>query len=116
MMIERRKLHYVTPILCTTLLLFVMGETSANAGAWDWATGPSIQDEEGQRDWGIEVVPYLWIASLVGTAGLPPVGTIPVSATFSDISDNLDAAFAGFMDARYRRRLCVLSIRLNRNR
>jgi hypothetical protein len=102
-MIERKKYLHFAMVVCTIFLFLAMGETPAKAGAWDWATGPSSRDEEGQRDWGIEIVPYLWIASLNGEMGLPPVGTIPVDATFSDISDNLDAAFAGFMDARYRR-------------
>ncbi len=48
-------------------------------------------------------MPYLWLAGLEGTIGLPPVGTIPVSKTFSSLSDNLDSALAGFLDARYRR-------------
>jgi len=102
-MIDWKMLRHFASVLCTTLLLLAMGETPANAGAWDRATGPSSRDEEGGRDWGVEIVPYVWIASLNGTMGLPVVGSVPVAATFSEVSDNLDGAFAGFMDARYRR-------------
>ncbi len=75
----------------------------AQAGSWDWATGPSIYDKEGERPWEVELVPYIWFSSITGTLGLPPVGTLPVDATFSDLAENLDFAFMGVLDARYRR-------------
>ena len=107
-MIEWKRFRQFASVLCTTLLSLAMGELAmgeapTSAGAWDWATGPSSRDKEGGRDWGIEIVPYAWVASLNGEAGLPAVGTIPVATTFSDLKDSLDGAFAGFMDARYRR-------------
>jgi len=107
-MIECKGFHRFASVLGSAFFLLAMGgaamgEAPANAGAWDWATGPSSQDKEGGRDWGIAIVPYVWIAGLNGEAGLPAVGTIPVDSTFSDLASNLDGAFAGFMDARYRR-------------
>jgi hypothetical protein len=102
-MIEQPSARHTVSTLCSLLMLGLTTATPASAGVMDWATGPSIYDEEGKRDWGVEIIPYLWIASLTGEVGIPPVGTIPVSATFSDLSDHLDAAFAGFMDVRYRR-------------
>jgi hypothetical protein len=90
-------------ILCLIGLLVLPWTAPASAGVWEWATGPSIYDEEGKRDWSIEITPYLWLANLNGDIGLPPVGTIPVNLTFSQLADNLDAGFAGVMDVRYRR-------------
>jgi len=76
---------------------------AAERSRWDWATGPSIYDQEGKRDWRVEVAPYAWLASINGDIGVPAVGTIPVSATFSNLKDSLDGAFAGLLDIRYRR-------------
>ncbi len=70
---------------------------------WDWATGPSIYDEDGKRDWGVEVTPYLWLAGLSGEMALPMGGSFPIDASFSSLADNLDAGFAGVLDLRYRR-------------
>jgi len=89
--------------LCAVILLGVSGPSPSRAVSWDWATGPSIYDEEGKRDWQIRVSPYLWLSNLNGTVGLPPTGTIPVSSTFSDLSSALDSGFAGLLDVRYRR-------------
>jgi len=89
-------------IIGIVALLLAAAAMPAHAG-WDWATGPSIYDEEGKRDWGVEVVPYLWLASVDGEFGLPPTGTMPVGATFSSLASNLDAGFAGTLDLRYRR-------------
>lgn len=102
-MIERKKFHRFAWVLCTSLVLLTMGRTPASADTWDWVTAPSRSDEKGGRDWGIEVVPYLWLASLAGDMGLPATGTIPVDSSFSDLAEHLDGAFAGFMDVRYRR-------------
>jgi hypothetical protein len=102
-MMIRRSSKQAVSILSSLMLLGLAAATPAKAGVMDWATGPSIYDEEGKRDWGVEIIPYLWLASLGGEMGVPPVGTIPVSARFSDLSYYLDSAFAGFMDARYRR-------------
>ena len=72
--------------------------------AWEWATGPSVYDEEGKRDWSVELVPYLFLSGLNGDLALPAgTGTIPVDASFGDLASNLDAAFSGFLDVRYRR-------------
>ncbi len=107
-MIECKSFHKFASVLGSAFFLLAMGgaamgEAPAKAGAWDWATGPSIHDEEGKRDWGVEVVPYLWVAGLDGALGLPNVGTIGVSASFSDLASNLDSGVAGLMDFRYRR-------------
>jgi hypothetical protein len=102
-MIEWKGFHQFASLLGCALFLLAIGEAPAKAGTWDFATGPSSRDKEGERDWGVEIVPYLWLAGLNGQAGLPAVGTIPVEASFSDLASNLDGAFAGFLDARYRR-------------
>ena len=60
--------------LAILTIAFATASNSASAEAppeapksnWDWATGPSSRDAEGGRDWGVEIVPYLWIASLNG--------------------------------------------------
>ncbi len=71
---------------------------------WDWATGPSKYDEEGKRSWGVEVVPYFWLASLSGRMSIPDVdGSLPVEADFSNLASNLDAGLAGLIDLRFRR-------------
>ncbi len=101
--LDRSKLRGNAFVLYTAFLILAFVDTRASAGTWDWATGPSSRDEAGRRDWEIEIVPYLWLAGLEGQIGLPPVGMIPISKTFSSLSDNLDSALAGFLDARYRR-------------
>ncbi len=74
------------------------------AEAWDWLSGPSVFDEEGKKDWSVELVPYLFLSGLNGELALPSgTGTIPVDASFGDLASNLDAAFAGLLDVRYRR-------------
>ena len=83
--------------------VFCVGVGAPSQASWEWATGPALGDEEGKRDWGIEVVPYLWLSSLDGELALPPGGTIPVSSSFSGLASNLDAGFAGSLDLRYRR-------------
>jgi hypothetical protein len=85
-----------------TLLLLAATATPVQA-RWEWATGPSVYDEDGRRDWNVEIVPYLWLSSIDGTLGLPATGTIPVSATFDSLASNLDAGFAGLLDLRWRR-------------
>jgi hypothetical protein len=102
-MMIRRNSKQAVSILSSLMLLGLTAVAPAKAGVMDWATGPSIYDEEGKRDWRIEVCPYLWLSSLGGELGLPPVGTIPVSATFSDLSSTLDSGFAGLLDMRFRR-------------
>jgi hypothetical protein len=83
-------------------LLLAATAMPAHAG-WEWATGASKFDEEGKRDWSVEVIPYLWLASLNGELGLASTGTVPVNATFSQLASNLDAGFAGVLNLRFRR-------------
>ncbi len=72
--------------------------------AWEWATGPSVFDEERKRDWSVELVPYLFLSGLNGDLSTPAgTGTIPVDASFGDLASNLDAGFAGLLDVRFRR-------------
>ena len=70
-MIEWRRVGRFAAVLGTPLLLLASFGTRTCAGAWDWATGPSIRDKEGKRDWGIDIAPYAWVASINGNAGLP---------------------------------------------
>lgn len=83
--------------------LLLLALANPAEAAWDWATGPSIYDEEGKRSWGVEFVPYLWLANLSGQLSLPRTPTIPVNPSFSDLSSNLNSGFAGVIDLRYRR-------------
>ena len=46
-------------------------------GKGNWLTGHSIYTEEGERSWGVEVVPYLWLSSLDGELGIPGAGSTP---------------------------------------
>jgi len=84
-------------------VFFSIAVTEPAQATWEWATGPSIQDKEGKRDWGIEVVPYLWLAGLEGRIALPASGDIPIDSSFSSLAENLEAGFAGVIDLRYRR-------------
>jgi hypothetical protein len=98
---QLRFLKRIVPVALVLLGLAIAG--SAQADMWSWATGPSMRHEEGKRDWGVEVVPYLWVAGLDGELGFKDAGTIGVEASFSDLASNLDTGIAGLMDFRYRR-------------
>lgn len=95
--------------LCTTWATLLTGAalltaTSADAGAMDWLTGPSVFDEEGKKEWGVELVPYLFLSGLNGDLSMPAIsGDFPVDASFGELASNLDAGFAGLLDVRYRR-------------
>lgn len=92
-----------TAVLCACALLWSL-PLPAGAASWEWATGPSVMDEEGQRDWSVEVIPYLWLAGISGRLGLPDgTGTIPVDADFGAVASNLDAGLSGLLDVRFRR-------------
>jgi hypothetical protein len=94
-------LRCVTATIALALALApITSAPVARADLTSWATGPSILDEEGRRDWGFEIVPYLWIAGLQGEIGFPDVGTIGVDVQFSDLASNLDSGIAGLMDFR----------------
>ena len=84
-------------------LALVVATPALASGSWDWATGPSIYDGEGKREWSVEVIPYLFIANLTGELQVGPAGTIPVVATFPTLASNLDSGFAGVLDVRFRR-------------
>lgn len=89
--------------LSVVLGLLFTSSTALAEGAFDWATAPSEYDANAERDWGVEVVPYLWLASLNGEVALPATPSIPVGVTFSDLATNLNGGFAGLLDARWRR-------------
>ncbi len=94
----------ISALSVTAVMIAACLAQPPSAQAWDWLTGPSIFDEEGERDWGFELVPYLFLSGLNGDVSPPAgTGTIPVDASFGDLASNLDAAFAGFLDVRYRR-------------
>jgi len=71
--------------------------------SWDWATGPALGDEPGERDWGVDVTPYLWLSGLDGEAAYPATSTVPINATFDSLASSLDGGLAGFIDVRFRR-------------
>ncbi|MEM8954474.1 MAG: hypothetical protein AAGD22_10020 [Verrucomicrobiota bacterium] len=57
---------------------------------------------EGGDDWSLDLRPYLWTANLKGDVGVQGL-TVPVDVSFGDVLDNLDFAFAGEAELRYRR-------------
>jgi hypothetical protein len=89
--------------VCTILGLGSIDASSARAGAFDWATGPAIEDETGKRDWSISVVPYLWLAGVTGSLTSPAAGTIPFDQTFQSLASNLVIGVEGVIDLRWRR-------------
>lgn len=101
----RDTLHGTGAIGVAVAALCLLAPTpAAAAGAWDWATGPALEDREGgHKDWSVAIMPALWLASTDGRMGFPPAGNIPVSSTYTSLSSNLDAGFAGFVDIRWRR-------------
>ena len=86
-----------------SIALVLVGLALPAQARMDWATGPSIYDEEGKRQWSVEVTPYLFLAGLRGDIGLPNTPTIEINESFTSLAENLDAAFAGVADLRYRR-------------
>ncbi|MEM7144476.1 MAG: hypothetical protein AAF591_05035 [Verrucomicrobiota bacterium] len=58
--------------------------------------------EPAEDDWSLELRPYLWTANLKGDVGVQGL-TVPVDVSFGDVLDNLDFAFAGEAELRYRR-------------
>ena len=64
------------------LFLVAIGPTvSATAGV--------LRDDKGDGEWEIILAPYLWGASMDGTAGFGPA-ELPVEASFGDILDKLN--------------------------
>jgi len=69
---------------------------------------PARADDSGdylhRHDWSFTISPYVWAASLKGTAaavsGLP---SIKVDASFKDILENLDLAAMALVELRYRK-------------
>jgi hypothetical protein len=55
-----------------------------------------------EDDWSLELRPYLWTANLSGVTGVQGV-VVPIDLSFGDVLDNLDFAFAGEAELRYRR-------------
>ncbi|KAB2685322.1 MULTISPECIES: hypothetical protein [Brucella/Ochrobactrum group] len=78
-------------ILATTVLI---GSSIASLAADAVAPQPEIQD---QQRWRVVVSPYLWGASLNGSAGLLGRST-DVHMPFSEIFDNLDMGLMGNVD------------------
>lgn len=55
-------------------------------------------------DWSLNISPYVWAASLKGTAAaVPGLPSIEVDASFKDILENLDIAAMSLVELRYRR-------------
>jgi hypothetical protein len=86
-----------------SIALALVGLALPAQAGMDWATGPSIYDEEGKREWSVEVTPYLFLASLRGDIKLPNTPKLPIDESFHFLVENLDGAFAGVADLRYRR-------------
>jgi hypothetical protein len=71
---------------------------AASAGADDSA------DYLRRHDWSFNISPYVWAASLKGTAAaVPGLPSIKVDASFKDILQNLDLAAMTLVELRYRR-------------
>ena len=80
-----------------------LGASPALAGAFDWATGPSINDKPGEKDWSIAVMPYLWPAGVTGTVTTPTGATASGSQTFQGYGNNISIGIEGVIDLRWRR-------------
>lgn len=78
-------------ILASTVLI---GTSAASLAADAVATQPEIQD---QQRWRVIFSPYVWGASLNGSAGLLGRST-DVNVPFREIFDNLDMSFMGNID------------------
>jgi hypothetical protein len=87
-------------------MMFAFGSLIASpvfAGAFDWATGPSINDEPGEKDWSITVIPYLWPAGVTGTVTTATGATASGSQTFQGYGSNVNIGVEGVVDLRWRR-------------
>ena len=55
-------------------------------------------------DWSFNISPYVWAASLKGTAAaVPGLPDIKIDASFKDILENLDLAAMALVEVRYRK-------------
>ena len=90
------------PLLAGALLV---AATPAEA---NWASGRALFQEEGERDWSIDVVPYIWSIGVTGRLGTAEESVTTVTASdgiveFPSAADALNAAFMGTLEARWRR-------------
>ncbi len=90
----------------TTLMLLSLLLCVANPARAGWLTGPAQADVPGERDWGIELVPYGWLAGVTGEVGIQdptqPATTAAI-IEFGSITDTLNGAFASTFELRWRR-------------
>lgn len=91
--------------VCTAIVFVIgsLGASSARAGAFDWATGPSIYDKPGEKDWSVSVLPYMWFAGVTGRITTPTGVNQTGSATFQTLGGDLVVGVEGVVDLRWRR-------------
>jgi hypothetical protein len=69
-----------------------------------WFAGPALADRDGEgKDWSVDITPYAWLINVDGKVGIAGTQQFPISQTFASIRSNLEGAFAGTLDARWRR-------------
>lgn len=102
----RHSRHDWSALAAIVILLVSSGASSARADAFDWATGPSIDDkndEPGERDWSASVIPYLWLAGVDGDVTTATGATASGSSTFQGYSSSIKIGIEGVIDLRWRR-------------
>jgi opacity protein-like surface antigen len=62
---------------------------------------PESADEQG--DWTVSFTPYIWAAGTNGDIGIPRGDSVEIDKSFFDTLSNLEFAFMGAFDIRYRR-------------
>lgn len=72
----------------------------AAAGASAIPTAGAQEVTAATGEWEFSVAPYLWAAAFEGTTRIGRLPSADISASFSDIVDNLDFAFMGTAEAR----------------
>ena len=80
--------------LVTSTACIALATAGLHAGETAPAKGVDLTPVP-QDSWKFSIAPYLWLAGIDGTVGLPNTPPADVDASFSDIWDNLD--FAGFL-------------------
>jgi hypothetical protein len=67
-----------------------------------WADPAYGQARESGSGWSVQLTPYLWMIGIEGDlATLSGVPSVEVDWSFADVLDNLDFAFASFLEARH---------------
>lgn len=87
-----------------TLPVAVAGDAHVSAGLAEGADQEATAEGDEQGGWEVSVMPYLWMAGMKGTVGIPRTsGEIDVDQSFADTVSNLNFAFMSTLEARHDR-------------